>query len=58
LKLNSAFQVEAKTKVGIKTKGVRKGRRFGLNPPLELDVLQNFITCATEMNCFRILVAC
>jgi len=27
-------------------------------PPLELDILQNFITCAKEINCFRILFAC
>ena len=31
---------------------------LGLKPPFELDVLQNFITCATEINCFRMLVAC
>jgi len=38
------------------TKGVRKGG--GLKSPLELDILQNFITCAKEINCFRILFAC
>jgi len=40
------------------TKGVRKGRVLGLNPPLEHDILQNFITYAKEINCFRILFAC
>jgi len=41
----------------IECKGARKG--VGVNPPpLELDILQNFITCAKEINCFRILFAC
>ena len=31
---------------------------LGLTPPLDLDILQNFITCAKEINCFRILFAC
>jgi len=31
---------------------------LGLKPLLELDILQNFITCAKEINCFRILFAC
>ena len=39
-------------------KGVRKEGGFGVNPPLELDILQNFITCTKEINCFRILFAC
>jgi len=39
-------------------KGVRKGVGVGVNPPLELDILQNFIACAKEINCFRILFAC
>jgi len=39
-------------------KGVRKGKVLGLNPPLEHDILQNFITYAKEINCFRILFAC
>ena len=30
----------------------------GVKTPLELDILQNFITCAKEINCFRILFAC
>jgi len=38
------------------SKGVRKG--VGVKTPLELDILQNFITCAKEINCFRILFAC
>ena len=33
-------------------------RGLGLSSPLELDILQNFITCAQEINCFRILFAC
>ena len=34
-------------------------RGLGLNPPLlELDILQNFITCVKGINCFRILFAC
>jgi len=36
-------------------KGVRKG---GLKKTLELDILQNFITCAKAINCFGILFAC
>jgi len=39
-------------------KGVRKEGGLGLKPLLELDILQNFITCAKEINCFRILFAC
>jgi len=27
-----------------------RGGGLGLNPPLEHDVLQNFITCAKEIN--------
>ena len=39
-------------------KGVRKGG-LGVNPPpLELDIWENFITCANEINYFRILFAC
>jgi len=38
-------------------KGVRKGLGLGLTP-LEFDILQNFITYAKEINCFRILFAC
>ena len=38
------------------TKGIRKGG-LGLTP-LELDILQNFITFAKEIDCFRILFAC
>ena len=30
---------------------------FGVKTPFELNVLQNCIACATEINCFRILVA-
>ena len=29
--------------------GVGKGGRLGLNPPLELDILQNFLTCAKDI---------
>jgi len=32
--------------------------RLGLKSPLEHDILQNFITCAKEINNFRILFAC
>jgi len=35
-----------------------QGEGFGVNPPLEHDILQNFITYAKEINCFRILFAC
>jgi len=38
----------------VEVKGVRKGG-LGLKKTLELDILQNFITCAKEINCFRIL---
>jgi len=39
--------------------GRMQGGCFGVNPPpLELDILQNFITCAKEINCFRILFVC
>ena len=31
---------------------------FGVNPPLSLIFYENFITCANEINCFRILFAC
>ena len=31
---------------------------LGLTPPLELDILQNFVTCAKEINCFHIFFAC
>jgi len=41
-----------------RTKGVRKRGGLGLKKTLELDILQNFITCAKEINCFRILFAC
>jgi len=33
-------------------------RGVRLNPLLELDILQNFITCAKEINCFRIRFDC
>jgi len=42
---------------GGRNKGVRKGG-VGVKSPFELDILQNFITCANEINCFRILFAC
>jgi len=38
------------------TKGVRKGG-LGLTPSLSLIFYENFITCAKEINCFRILFA-
>jgi len=38
--------------------GRAQGRGLGLNPPLERDILQNFITCVEGINCFRILFAC
>ena len=31
---------------------------FGVNPPLELDILQKFYYLCKEINCFRILFAC
>jgi len=34
------------------SKGVRKGGGVGVKPPLELDILQNFITCAKEIIVF------
>jgi len=34
------------------------GGRVGVKKTFELDDLQNFITCATEIDCFRILFAC
>jgi len=37
----------------VSVKAVRKG---GLTPPLEHDILQNFMTYAKEINCFRILL--
>jgi len=39
-------------------KGVRKGGVGVKPPPLELDILRKLITCAKEINCFRILFAC
>jgi len=38
-------------------KGVRK-RGVGVNLPLSLIFYENCITCAKEINCFRILFAC
>jgi len=54
-----ALQLTALIKpIDVFYKGVRKGG-FGVKTPLlELDILQNFITCAKEINCFRILFAC
>jgi len=46
------------TQIAPTVKGVRKGRVLGLKPPLEHNILQNFITYAKEINCFRILFAC
>ena len=34
------------------------GGGVGVKKTFELDVLQNYITCATEIDCFRILFAC
>jgi len=39
------------------TKGVRKGG-VGVNPPLELDILQKLYHLRKEIKCFRILFAC
>jgi len=41
-----------------KGKGVRKGEGLGLKSPLSLIFYKNFITCAKDINCFRILFAC
>ena len=38
-------------------KGVRKGG-VGVNPPLELDILQKLYYLRKEIDCFRILFAC
>ena len=38
-------------------KGVRKVF-FGVNPPLELDILQKLYYLRKEINCFRILIYC
>jgi len=38
-------------------KGVRKGGA-GVKPPFSLIFYEKFITCAKEINCFRILFAC
>jgi len=39
-------------------KGVRKGvGGLGLKTPLEHEILQKFITCAKEIDCFRIQFA-
>jgi len=35
-------------------KGVRKGGFWGLNPPLELDILQKLYYLRKEIKCFRI----
>ena len=34
----------------------QRGRVGDNPPPLEFDMLQNFITCAKEINCFRVLL--
>ena len=45
--------------ISAKFKGVRKGGQLvWVNPPLSLIFYENFITCAKEINCFRILFAC
>jgi len=31
---------------------------LGVNPPLELDILQTFTTFAKEISCFHILFTC
>jgi len=54
LKRNKGFKICGTTSQG-RTQGELG---LGLKPPLELDILQNFITCAKEINCFRILFAC
>jgi len=35
-----------------------RGRGFGVNPPVELDILQKFYYLCKEIKCFRILFAC
>jgi len=37
--------------------GRTQGRVLGLNPSLNLIYYENFVTCAKETNCFRILFA-
>ena len=38
--------------------GRTQGGGLGLNPPLELDILQKIYYLRKEINCFRILFAC
>jgi len=40
------------------TQGRTQGGVWGLNPPLELDILQKLYYLRKEINCFRILSAC
>ena len=42
----------------LKARAYARGVGVGVKKTLEFDILQNFITCAKEMNCFRILFAC
>jgi len=43
----------------VQFKGVRKRGGFGVkNPTFSLIFYEKFITCAKEINCFRILFAC
>ena len=47
--------LELTTATHLPTKGVHKWEWLN---PFELEILQNFITCAKGINCFRILFAC
>ena len=41
----------------VSIEGRTQGGWVGVNPPpLELDILQKLITCAKEINCFRMLL--
>jgi len=42
--------------MSVTNKGLRKGGFLLLKPALDLDILQNFFTCAKEINCSRIFL--
>ena len=56
--LKTELQVQWKDNIPvINNKGVRKGG-VGVNPPLELDILQKLYYLRKEIKCFRLLFAC
>ena len=58
---NGTSSRELKTFIIEKQKSNNQGRtqgELGLKHPLRWIFYKNFVTCAKEINCFRILFAC